>query len=50
MKDKNYGLSEEIDADWIALICCRVSDRSQLRGSGLDSQEHRCRQHAEING
>ena len=50
MKDQNYELSEEIDADWIALICCRVSDRSQLRGSGLDSQEHRCRQHAEING
>lgn len=27
-----------------ALIYCRVSDRKQLLGSGLDSQEHRCRQ------
>ena len=30
-----------------ALIYCRVSSRKQLsEGSGLDSQEHRCRQHA----
>lgn len=36
--------------EWHALIVCRVSDKSQLKGSGLDSQEHRCRQHAETNG
>ncbi|WP_075189565.1 recombinase family protein [Maricaulis sp. W15] len=41
---------DRVDTEWTALICCRVSDRSQLRGSGLDSQEHRCRKHAEING
>lgn len=41
---------DRMDMEWTALICCRVSDRSQLRGSGLDSQEHRCRRHAEING
>ncbi len=34
--------------EWIALIVCRVSDKSQLKGSGLDSQEYRCRQHAEL--
>ena len=34
-----------------ALIYCRVSSRKQLHeGSGLDSQEHRCRQHAESKG
>ena len=33
-----------------ALICCRISDKKQLKGSGLDSQEHRCLQHAENNG
>ena len=38
------------DIEWTALIVCRVSDRSQLRGGGLDSQEHRCRKHAAING
>ncbi len=31
---------------WNALIYCRVSSKKQLKGSGLDSQEHRCRQHA----
>lgn len=36
--------------EWTALICCRVSDRSQLRGGGLDSQQHRCERHADING
>ena len=41
---------EQPDVEWTALICCRVSDRSQLRGGGLDSQEHRCRKHAELNG
>ncbi len=35
---------------WTALICCRVSDKSQLKGSGLESQEHRGRQYADING
>lgn len=34
-----------------ALIYCRVSSRKQMsEGSGLDSQEHRCRQHAEQKG
>lgn len=34
-----------------ALIYCRVSSRKQKTGgSGLDSQEHRCRQHALYNG
>lgn len=33
-----------------ALIYCRVSNTKQkLEGSGLDSQEHRCRQFAESN-
>ncbi|MEM9375588.1 MAG: recombinase family protein [Pseudomonadota bacterium] len=36
-------------SEWTALICCRVSDKSQLKGSGLDSQEYRCRRHAELN-
>ncbi len=33
-----------------ALIYCRVSSTKQLEGSGLDSQEHRCRQHASNKG
>ena len=33
-----------------ALIYCRVSGKKQLKGSGLDSQEHRCRQYAEAKG
>jgi len=34
-----------------ALIYCRVSDKKQKTdGSGLDSQEHRCRQHAMDRG
>ena len=34
-----------------AVIYCRVSDRKQkTEGSGLDSQEHRCRQHAAAKG
>ena len=34
-----------------ALIYCRVSDPKQkIEGSGLKSQEHRCRQHAEEKG
>jgi len=34
-----------------ALIYCRVSSLRQVReGSGLDSQEHRCRQYAKDNG
>jgi len=34
-----------------ALIYCRVSTVNQERdGSGLESQEHRCRQYAETNG
>ena len=34
-----------------ALIYCRVSDTKQkLEGSGLESQEHRCRQHAAEKG
>ena len=38
------------NTQWTALICCRISDKSQEKGSGLDSQEHRCRQHAEKHG
>lgn len=30
-----------------AVIYCRVSGKKQLKGSGLDSQEHRCRQYAD---
>ncbi len=30
-----------------SLIYCRVSSKSQTKGSGLSSQEHRCRQYAE---
>lgn len=34
-----------------AVIYCRVSGKKQVaEGSGLDSQEHRCRLHAETNG
>jgi site-specific DNA recombinase len=33
-----------------AVIYCRVSSKSQLRGSGLDSQEHRCREYAKQRG
>lgn len=33
-----------------ALIYCRVSDKKQkLEGHGLDSQEHRCRQYADMH-
>ncbi|MEL7030208.1 MAG: recombinase family protein [Pseudomonadota bacterium] len=34
-----------------AVIYCRVSGKKQLKeGSGLNSQEHRCRQYAEAKG
>ena len=33
-----------------AVIYCRVSSKSQLQGSGLSSQEHRCRQYADERG
>ncbi|MEM7745635.1 MAG: hypothetical protein AAF409_18200 [Pseudomonadota bacterium] len=34
-----------------ALIYCRVSDKKQRTdGHGLESQEHRCRQHAKERG
>lgn len=34
-----------------ALLYCRVSSRKQMReGDGLNSQEHRCRQHADSRG
>ncbi|MEL6259292.1 MAG: recombinase family protein, partial [Pseudomonadota bacterium] len=33
-----------------AVIYCRVSTKKQLNGSGLDSQEHRCRQYAAAKG
>ena len=34
-----------------AVIYCRVSGKKQkAEGSGLDSQEHRCRQYAEAKG
>lgn len=33
-----------------AIIYCRVSSRSQLKGDGLNSQEFRCREHAEKQG
>lgn len=34
------------NSDYTALIYCRVSDKKQLKGSGLASQEHRCLAHA----
>jgi len=42
----------KIEAEQVsALIYCRVSTTKQkLTGSGLDSQEHRCRQYAESKG
>ena len=33
-----------------AIIYCRVSSKKQTSGSGLDSQEHRCRVYAEERG
>lgn len=40
-----------MDAAQKCLIYCRVSDTKQkTEGSGLQSQEHRCRQHAEQHG
>ena len=33
-----------------ALIYCRVSSKSQLKGDGLNSQEFRCREYARDNG
>lgn len=33
-----------------AVIYCRVSSKSQLKGDGLNSQEHRCRTFAEQQG
>lgn len=42
--------TQPISAPSKALIYCRVSSKRQAHeGSGLDSQEHRCRQHAERN-
>lgn len=47
-KDTEKGAASE---PMKALIYCRVSDRKQLtHGSGLQSQEHRCRQYAEDRG
>ncbi|KPQ22999.1 MAG: resolvase [Halomonas sp. HL-93] len=34
----------------LAVIYCRVSSKKQLTGSGLESQEHRCREFAEAQG
>ena len=51
MKHQTRNLpAHNASEDWTALICCRISDKKQQIGSGLDSQEHRCRQHAEVNG
>ncbi len=45
MKKSNTQLTAPIQR---ALIYCRVSDKKQrTEGSGLDSQEHRCREYAE---
>lgn len=33
-----------------AVIYCRISSRTQQEGHGLESQELRCRQHAEAKG
>ncbi len=43
-------LARQSTAQVVALIYARVSDRKQLEGSGLQSQEHRGRQHAEAQG
>jgi DNA invertase Pin-like site-specific DNA recombinase len=47
MKQEDYDI---LESEYTALIGCRVSGRKQLKGSGLDSQEHRCRQHAAMRG
>ena len=48
MKPDDYDIPEP---EYTVLICCRVSGRKQaVEGSGLDSQEHRCRQHAAMRG
>jgi len=44
-------LQETIEERQKAVLYCRVSDRKQkTEGSGLESQEHRCRQYAEAKG
>ncbi|MBC7147467.1 MAG: recombinase family protein [Thioclava marina] len=46
--NKNNHTDHEVTR---AVIYCRVSStRQKLEGSGLDSQEHRCRQYAELQG
>ena len=41
------GLQEALPK---AVIYTRVSNKKQLKGSGLKSQEHRCRQYAATKG
>ena len=46
-----HTFRSSIIAEETALIYCRVSSRKQMKeGNGLDSQEHRCRQHALTRG
>lgn len=53
---KDIAMSAEQQAvptsdPFYALIYCRVSDKKQRTdGHGLESQEHRCRQHAKERG
>ncbi len=45
------SLANNLNQNWQALLYSRVSDTSQkTKGSGLGSQEYRCRQYAEENG
>lgn len=47
----NTDIHGDFSPEYTALIYCRVSSRRQANeGSGLDSQEHRCRQYALMNG
>ncbi len=52
LKAKTVGKNAaENSTETKALIYCRVSSKKQaIEGSGLDSQEHRCRQYAEREG
>ena len=52
MKSMKHTINNPLEADAKqSLLYCRVSSESQISdGSGLESQEHRCRQYAAMHG